>query len=154
MELNFTAIKKMNIQSWNPLVLVLQKLPLFEGVDILAIDSLVNACSLETYDEGSVIMSEWDQSNGQAYIIISGSVDVFIGWEKISSLGEGAIFGEYALICNENRSATVRATSWVQCLALKESDIMAISDETNKLNDVLTERITENSEANRGVFKE
>ncbi len=58
MELNFTAIKKMNIQSGNPLVLVLQKLPLFEGVDILAIDSLVNACSLENYDEGSVIMSE------------------------------------------------------------------------------------------------
>ncbi|HBB27558.1 TPA: hypothetical protein DCZ36_03635 [Candidatus Gracilibacteria bacterium] len=154
MRLNLSAIKKMNIVRDNSLVPILQKLSLFEGVDPLLIDSLVSECPTQSFDRGDTVLSEGDESNSKAYVIVSGEVDVFIGGEKISSLGEGTIFGEYALICSDKRSATVRVASSLRCIVFCESDIMRISDETNKLSDTLTQRITENTEAHRGIFEE
>ena len=146
MELNLSALKKMNIGNNYPLVSLLQKLPLFESVDICLIDSLVSECPMESYESWVTILSEWDISNGRAYVILSGSVDVYIWWEKISNLSEWALFWEYALICSENRSATIISTSSLQCIILDETHILQLSDETNKLNDLLTERITQNLE--------
>lgn len=65
---------------------------------------------------------------------------------------EGAVFGEYALICNEKRSATILASSALKCVVLDEADMLQLSDETNKLGDILTKRISENIEASRGIF--
>lgn len=153
MEINLTAIKKINMWD-NSLVAFLLKLGLFEGIDILVIDRLVSECYLENYGTGDIILSEWDESNGNAYIIISGTVDVFIAWEMISSLAEGTLFWEYAVICSEKRSATIRSISPTQCLILKESNILRISDETNRFSEILTQRIIENTEANRWIFWE
>ncbi|MDD5198137.1 MAG: cyclic nucleotide-binding domain-containing protein [Candidatus Gracilibacteria bacterium] len=152
MKLNLSALKKMNIGRDNPYVPILQKLSLFEGVDSFLIDSLISQCPMQSFDRGDMILSEGDESNGKAYVIISGEVDIFMGGKKISSLREGTIFGEYALICGDKRSATVRVASPLQCIIFDESDIMRISDETNKLGDILTQRITENIEAQRGIF--
>jgi len=58
------------------------------------------------------------------------------------------IFGEYAIVCGEKRSATVRAKTPVECLILGESDILKLSDETNELNEILINRINENTAKN------
>ena len=146
MELNLTAIKKMNIvHDSSSLVWLLEKTRLFNDIDPVTIHSLLSHCATESHDTWATILTEWEESNSQAYIILSGNADVYIGELKVSSLTTGEIFREYALICEEPRSATVRATTRLECLVLDESKVLQITDETNKLNDILTERILENS---------
>jgi hypothetical protein len=58
MEINLRSIKKMSLQEKNPLVALLQKLPLFEGIDVLLLDALTTECPLESYESGVTILSE------------------------------------------------------------------------------------------------
>ncbi len=46
----------------------------------------------------------------EAFLIISGNVDIFRGGVKIATLGEGEIFGEAALFKGSDYAADVKAT--------------------------------------------
>lgn len=81
---------------------------------------------------GDTIISEGDDGN-MAFFIVSGSVEVIVGQgaqaKCVGALTAGEVFGEMSLIESGPRSATVRATTDVECLATSyEEFIQAIDD--------------------------
>jgi voltage-gated potassium channel len=59
----------------------------------------------------------------EMYVISRGSAEVVDGAGKvIKTLGEGDFFGELALLCDQPRSATVRAATPCDLFVLKQGD--------------------------------
>merc|ERR1712156_1014691 len=59
---------------------------------------------------GEVIIQQGDEGDN-FYIIDSGEVEVYVNGEKMVTIGEGASFGELALIYGTPRAATVKAST-------------------------------------------
>merc|ERR1712088_701969 len=59
---------------------------------------------------GEVIINQGDEGDN-FYIIDSGEVEVYVNGEKMVTIGEGASFGELALIYGTPRAATVKAST-------------------------------------------
>lgn len=77
------------------------------------------------FEPGEVIFHQGDVGD-YLYIIVEGTVDVLVEKEgkeaKVAELSKGAYFGEMALLNKRERSATIKATTPVNLLALKKSD--------------------------------
>lgn len=153
MHLDLHSLQKMNgsipIQAAGSTVL--DSLYIFEGLDMATRESIIGRCSEESFESGATIMREGDPSDGKAYIILSGAVEVLICDQAISRLTHGDIFGEYALICAEDRTATVRAIDLVTCLVLDEDTLISVSNENNQINDIMIARINENTNKQEGL---
>jgi len=59
---------------------------------------------------GEVIINQGDEGDN-FYIIDTGEVEVYVNGEKVLTIGEGASFGELALIYGTPRAATVKAST-------------------------------------------
>lgn len=88
---------------------ILQKLYLFEGVDEALVSRIAASSQLAKFEANTLVFSEGEPSNGKAYVILAGQARVTIGLEIVAELSPGTVFGEYALIREEARSAGVRA---------------------------------------------
>lgn len=74
------------------------------------------------FEPGEVIFNEGDVGD-YLYIIVNGTVDVLKGADqKIAELTKGKYFGEMALLNQRTRSATVKAQTPVDLLALRKND--------------------------------
>ncbi|XP_064605277.1 cAMP-dependent protein kinase regulatory subunit-like isoform X2 [Liolophura sinensis] len=62
---------------------------------------------------GEVIIQQGDEGDN-FYVIDVGEVDIYVNGELVTTLGEGASFGELALIYGTPRAATVKAKSDVK----------------------------------------
>ncbi|MDD5213628.1 MAG: cyclic nucleotide-binding domain-containing protein [Candidatus Gracilibacteria bacterium] len=127
----------------------LHELKIFTGIDRDILDNLLNNLQKEKFLSDQIILNEGDETNGKAYIIISGEVDIIINGEKISSLQEGDIFGEIALLNEEDRTATVIAKTDLELLVITQDAILEIMSEDNSLNKEIMRRVQENIENNR-----
>ena len=78
---------------------------------------------------GETIISEGEDGN-TAFLIVSGSVDVSVGTEAkaqtIGTLNAGEVFGELCLIEPGPRSATVKAVTNVECVAIAYDDFIPL----------------------------
>ncbi len=87
-----------------------------------------------------IIFREGEAGN-MAYIIVSGKVEVskIIDGEKkvLTTLGEGAVFGELALIDNSQRAATVKAVTDTVCTTIDKVHIQQKIREADKMIQVL-----------------
>jgi len=84
------------------------------------------------FKAGDTIISEGDEGD-TAFFIVDGSVEVIIGRaaeaRSVGALREGEVFGEMSLIEPGPRSATVKAATDVECLAMSyEEFVAAIED--------------------------
>jgi len=152
MHLDLSALKRANQESAQTSSLVqgddvLSGVYIFEGFSQEFQDSILSRCDRESFASGTQIIREGDESNGKAYIILSGSAEVYIAGALVATLSVGDIFGEYALICAENRTATVQVVDPVECLILDEDTLIKISNENNQINDTMIKRINENARA-------
>ncbi len=127
----------------------LHELKIFTWIDRDILDNLLNNLQKEKFLSDQIILNEWDETNWKAYIIISGEVDIIINWEKISSLQEGDIFWEIALLNEEDRTATVIAKTDLELLVITQDAILEIMSEDNSLNKEIMRRVQENIENNR-----
>lgn len=71
---------------------------------------IANALVVETFENGEPIVTKGDKGN-VLYIIKEGTAQVWIDNESIRGLGPGEYFGERALLYEEPRSATIKASS-------------------------------------------
>lgn len=105
---------------------VLQKVPLFAGLPEGDVASFGELMRERSYPKGSVILFE-DDPGDALYLVSSGQVKVVLIGEDgreviLSVLGEGAFFGEMALLDDEPRSAHVIAMEDSVVLALRRED--------------------------------
>lgn len=95
----------------------LSKVPLFSGLSIKALRSLLKETKEVSYSPGKVIMRE-GESSVVFHLILDGNVEIKKKNRTIAKLGRGQFFGEMGLIEGEPRTADVVATEPTRCLAM------------------------------------
>jgi CRP/FNR family cyclic AMP-dependent transcriptional regulator len=138
------------------IVKILQKVPLFSGLDLQLLNTLISLFEEENFPPEAKILREGEFGDSM-YIIIEGLVDVTKyndeGNEILSlQLSTGSYFGEVALIDNQPRSANINAKENTTVLRLRKSvfEKMLLEEKTfainfyrNCLNETLVTRMRE-----------
>lgn len=122
------------MQRWEGVSQALRRFPLFAGLPDDQLDWFVSQTLHQRYGRGEIIFHRGDPGD-RAFVILSGSVDLVVesadGRELIlARLQAGEHFGEMALLDNNERSATARASA--------PSEFVVVLSET--LNRALAER--------------
>ena len=99
---------------------------IFEGLTQKEIAYFIMMSETLRFEVGAKIMTEGDISDNYAYLIESGSVDIYRHDKKIDSLHSGDIFGEMALIADEPRSATILANTVVEVLVFHKEEFLLL----------------------------
>ena len=129
-----------------------ESLYIFEGLSLQEVSYFLLMAQTKTYKKDDVIIREGDESDNKAYCIKSWSVDVYRGVKKITTLHAGDIFGELALITNEPRTATVKASGDIEVLIFNKDDFLMLyrkSDRYDEIKQKILGRIKENFYANK-----
>lgn len=107
----------------------LKQFSFFSGFE----DSLLRAvCTMMTevsFVAGRNVLSTGG-ANDSLYFLRSGSVDVLVDGEKVTSLSErGEVFGEMSAFTGNQISATVRASTDIQCFVISSKSLDQIQQE-------------------------
>ena len=102
---------------------MLEKIPLFEGVQQQALDSLEKKLQPRSYDKGDLIIRQGDEGSAM-FIELSGRLKVYSTNEEgkealLDFYGANDYFGELALLDSDVRSASV--------IAVEDSDLIRIT---------------------------
>jgi CRP-like cAMP-binding protein len=97
-------------------------IPMFSRIDRTDLDDLPGICDLYSFEAGEKIIIEGEVSSS-IYILLSGDVDILKKGQqkeeiKISSLTNGATFGETSIFKNEPSTASVTARNLSLIMAL------------------------------------
>jgi CRP/FNR family transcriptional regulator, cyclic AMP receptor protein len=105
---------------------IISGVPLFARIPQKTIDRLATIATERHYAEGANIVTEGDAGIAM-YVIAEGTADVVHAGEATprATLRKGDSFGEMALVDGRPRTATIRATSAVTCLAFPRWDFIA-----------------------------
>jgi CRP/FNR family transcriptional regulator, cyclic AMP receptor protein len=108
---------------------VLRGVPIFASVDPAKLKLLAFASQRLVFDEGQVLCKEGDRGE-QAFVIMKGGADVFVRAGecdiRIASVGRNDFVGDMAILCDTPRSATVKATSRCETLAIGKAQLMGL----------------------------
>ncbi|MEE9278313.1 MAG: cyclic nucleotide-binding domain-containing protein [Dehalococcoidia bacterium] len=106
----------------------LHVVPLFSEVGKRDLNRIARCAVERHYDPGDEIVGE-NERGVAMFVVVNGSVEATKegadGPIHLTDLGPGAYFGELALFENFPRSATIRAKTATDCLALTEWDFKA-----------------------------
>lgn len=122
----------------------LKNVKIFEGVPENIVETILANIPKETFIPWQMIIVEGDASNGKWYLIESGEVIVSIKDQEITSLWIGEIFGEIALLNEENRTATVKAKTDVSLIVISQENLMHLMNSNDDINKEILRRIEEN----------
>eukprot|EP00930_Biecheleria_cincta_P032017 TRINITY_DN2221_c0_g1_i1.p1 TRINITY_DN2221_c0_g1~~TRINITY_DN2221_c0_g1_i1.p1 ORF type:complete len:772 (-),score=233.40 TRINITY_DN2221_c0_g1_i1:174-2489(-) len=95
----------------------LQKVDLFKRLPQEELPSLAKAGQDVSFTSGSVIINQGDEG-AEFFVIKSGNAAVEINGKQVAALKEGDFFGENALLRNEPRNATIKASGEVKALKI------------------------------------
>lgn len=111
-------------------VRLLHRVSLFRGLDMASLEQLAASARSVQVAAGSEPITQGDHGD-RFYVIESGDADVLINGHRIREIGPGDDFGERALLRDTPRTATVRARSGMQLLAIeREAFLEALTGET------------------------
>ena len=99
------------------LIEALSAVELFSGIPKKKLQLIAEMCRPHTFAAGEDIVTQGD-SSGRFYLIIDGGAEVRVNGRTVNILGPGQYFGEYAVIDQEPRSASVVATTAVRAHSL------------------------------------
>ena len=100
-----------------PSVELLQRVPLFAGLEPRELERLSGSFKERTFSAGEPVAAEGEGGAG-FFVIESGEASVTVRGGERDKLGPGDYFGEIALIDEGARSATVTADSELRCYGL------------------------------------
>lgn len=114
---------------------------IFKDFPTESLEGIIARLQEKSFPEGARILSRGDPGHSM-FMILNGSVAVTHGNEEgaeytITTLGNGEIFGEMALLAGEPRSANVRALSDVRVAELNQEDLRELISVFPKLNEAL-----------------
>ena len=72
--------------------------------------------------EDETLFSQGDEGN-TAYMIVNGSLNVIVDGKKVGIMSDGEVFGEMALILNQNRSATIVANRATELVSISKQNL-------------------------------
>ncbi len=108
---------------------VLRRVPLFAQLDPAKLKLLAFASERMIFLPGQDLCKQGDVGDA-AYVIISGEADILVNQDGneivVAQVGENAVIGEIAILCEVPRTATVRATSKLQTLKIDKETFLRL----------------------------
>lgn len=114
----------------------LPKIPLFSSLAPPELERLIHEVELREFEPGQAIVRQGGQG-GALYVVVSGEVVVTADDRELATLGEGAFFGELALLTDFPRSATVAARTETRVLELSREAISRVIADSPEVLKVL-----------------
>jgi len=114
----------------------LRRIEMFIGLSEETLETIAGLCRPQTYPAGAVII-ERNSPPDDFYLIRQGTVEILTAPTEeaerdshsvVVTLGRGQSFGEMGLIDSGRRSATVRAATDVDLLAINCRDFLALCE--------------------------
>ena len=135
---------------------LLKNTPTFSGMEEEILHQVATALKEIKVKPGRKIIKK-DEPGKSMFIIQKGVVKVHDGNHVLSRLGRGDVFGEYALIDEEKRSATVTAEEESTLQMLEQDDFYSVITSTPSLTKgilrVLIKRLRERNELEEKLSK-
>jgi CRP/FNR family transcriptional regulator, cyclic AMP receptor protein len=100
-----------------PSVELLQRVPLFAGLEPRELQRLSGSFKERTFSEGDSVSTEGAGAAG-FFVIESGEAVVSVHGEERGHLGPGDYFGDVAMIDQGDRTASILAKSELKCYGL------------------------------------
>ena len=125
---------------------LLRRVPLFAGVAPAKLKLLAFTSDRVNYDAGQVLFRQGDPGDA-AYVLLSGSADILVNSEsgeiKVATLETNSIVGEIAIICDDTRSATVRAVTPLETLRIRKDHFLRMLVEFPEMAVVIMRELAE-----------
>ena len=96
----------------------LKRVPLFSGLNQRQLKRLQRDFRERRFKPGTSVVREGEMSGVGFFIITDGEASVVVNGREVARLGPGDHFGEFALISEETRAATVTAETQLHCLEI------------------------------------
>lgn len=113
---------------------LLKQTPFLRDAENQLVEDLASSLTVKNYFKGDVIFNEGD-SGDRFYLIYQGSVSVHKHNDFITSLNEGACFGEIALIENRPRNATIKSESDLVLYSLSKASFDYVLEKYPQIRD-------------------
>lgn len=115
----------------------LQKIPMFQDVEIAKLRLFALSGQRMSYEAGDVIFQQGDPAEA-IYVILDGIVDVIresdSGRVRLAQIDEGHMFGETGVLCDSPRSATIEAASPVCVLQIDRHTFNEVARDVPQLS--------------------
>jgi CRP/FNR family transcriptional regulator, cyclic AMP receptor protein len=113
-----------------PLVKILQNIPLFNNLTPKELKILEHVVHLRTYHPGETVFTE-DEPGAGVYVIRRGRIDILLKHDNqpptlLAELEAGDFFGEMALLGDSTRSATAVAREQSELIGFFHPDLLEI----------------------------
>jgi CRP-like cAMP-binding protein len=97
---------------------VFNRVPLFSSLDEARLRLLIERIELVRLDPGQTLFNRGDRGDA-LFVVTQGEVEVLAAGDmRVARLGEGSFFGEIALLTEQPRSASIRATVETDLLSI------------------------------------
>lgn len=127
-------------------LVLLRGIPMFEPLTPMVLERLAGYLEPVRYLEGDIVIQEGEPGD-LVYVVVTGAVEVSVGGRHVRTQGAGSEFGEIALLRDVPRTATVRAGTDVELLALRRSVFLAAvggqTDSRRAADRIIEERLGE-----------
>ena len=124
----------------------LRNVSLFSGCTNKELETIARASDEISMKAGSLIVDQ-GQTGREAFVVLTGTVQVKRNGKKVSTLGPGTVVGELSLLDHGPRSATVVCETDCTLLLLDQRHFISVLDEVptmaHKLLAALAGRIRE-----------
>jgi len=98
---------------------LLRQVPLFAGCSKKELGEIASLADELGFPAGRTLIQE-GKTGREFFVLIDGEVDVLARGRKVTTLGDGAFFGEMALVSSRPRNATVTSKTPVRVLVVNE----------------------------------
>lgn len=105
---------------------LLKKVAIFRETEDEVLSSLIDVLNGKTVRKGAVVVKKGEPGD-RMFIIAKGKFRIHDGAHVLSRMGDGEVFGEYALIDDNTRSASVTAEEEGFLLELEKSDFYRLA---------------------------
>ena len=113
---------------------LLSRIPLFSGIDRGRLKLLAFTSEPVSFGAGQIVFRQGDAGD-RAFIILRGEVEVVLHGERgdsvVAQLGKNQVFGEMALLADQPRSTTIRASTDTDMLALRQDVFVRVVKENS-----------------------
>jgi CRP-like cAMP-binding protein len=104
---------------------LLRGVPLLSSLSQKELEKLSRDFTKQTFPAGKVIVREGDTHGVGFFVVAAGEGVVSVKGNEVGKIGPGSYFGEVALISDRVRTATVTATTDLECLVMTFWDFRA-----------------------------
>ena len=108
---------------------LLRKVPLFAHLDPAKLKLLAFTSTRASFKPGQELFHQGDEGDA-AYLILSGEADVIAdtpsGEVPVATVGQNAVVGEIAILCEVPRTASVRAVSPLETLKFEKEHFLRL----------------------------